>query len=307
VRAVVFNAFGDPSVLSVQDLPLPTLGPGQVLIRVEAAAVNPADLAARAGSFGPALPPKTYVTGWDVVGIVVETAPDVTGVELGEAVVGMSDWLITHTGTHAEHVALDAAAIAPAPTTVPSVEAATLPVNALTAVQALDLLDLTPGSTLAVIGAGGAVGGYAVELAKLRGLDVIGVASEQDRRFLTRLRATFALRGDDPAAAVRAVAPDGVDGLLDTASLGVPALGAVRDGGAYVGVIRPAEPPAERGIRVDTVSVHSDGEALHDLVDLVDDDLLTLRVADTFPFEEAAAAHAVLSRPGARGRPVLLP
>jgi NADPH2:quinone reductase len=285
----------------VQDVPLPTLGPGQVLIRVEAAAVNPADLAARAGRFGPLVRRGTYVPGWDVAGIVVEIAPgtsDGLAFELGEAVVGMSHWLTTHAGTHAEHVVLDASALAPAPTTVPSVEAATLPANALTAAQALDLLDLAPGSTLAVTGAGGAVGGYAVELARLRGLHVIGTGSDSDRRFVTKLGATFVHR-DEPIPAV--------DALLDTASVGAPALAAVHDGGTYVGVIRPAAPAPERGIRIDTVSVRSDGEMLRALVALVDDDRLTLRVADTFPFEDAAAAHTLLSERGVRGRPVLLP
>jgi NADPH2:quinone reductase len=303
----MFRAFGQPSVLSVQDVPLPRIGPGQVLIRVEAAAVNPADLAARAGAFGPLLPPGAYVPGWDVAGIVVETAPDVTGFELGDAVIGMSDWLTSHAGTHAEHVALDAAALAPAPTTVPAVEAATLPANALTAVQALDLLHLPAGGTLAVTGAGGAVGGYAVELARLRGLEVVGVGSEQDRAFVTRLGAAFVGRSDDPAAAVRGMVTEGVDGLLDTASLGAPALDAVRDGGGYVGVIRPAAPAAERDIRVVTVGVHSDGQTLRELAALVDDDRLTLRVADTFPFENAADAHTLLAHRGVRGRPVLLP
>jgi NADPH:quinone reductase-like Zn-dependent oxidoreductase len=307
VRAVVFTAFGDPSVLHVRDVALPKVGPGQVLIRVEAAAVNPADLAARAGAFGPMLPPGRYVPGWDVAGIVVETAADVGGFELGEAVVGTSEWLRTHVGTHAEHVALDATAIAPAPTTVPSVEAATLPVNALTAVQALDLLRLSPGSTLAVTGAGGAVGGYAVELARLRGLHVIGIGSEQDSAFLTKLGATFVPRSEDPAGAVRHITADGVDGMLDAAALGPAALAAVRDEGAFVSVLRPATPPARRGIRVDTVSVRSDGDTLRDLVALVDDDRLTLRVANTFPLEEAAQAHALLARRGVRGRPVLLP
>jgi NADPH:quinone reductase-like Zn-dependent oxidoreductase len=306
VRAVVFTAFGDPSVLHVQDVPLPKVGSGQVLIRVEAAAVNPADLAARSGAFGAMLPPGRYVPGWDVAGIVVETAPDVRGFELGEAVVGTSDWLRTHVGTHAEHVVLDAGALAPAPTSVPSVEAATLPVNALTAVQALDLLSLSPGDTLAVTGAGGAVGGYAVELARLRGLQVLGIGSEQDRTFLTKLGATFVLRSEDPAGAVRDIIADGVDGVLDTAALGPAALAAVRDGGAFLSVLRPATPTAQRGIRVDTVSVHSDGNALRDLVALVDDDRLTLRVADTFTLEESAQAHALLARHGVRGRPVLL-
>jgi NADPH2:quinone reductase len=102
------------------------------------------------------------------------------------------------------------------------------------------------------------------------------------------------------------VLPGGVDGLLDTASLGAAVLGAIHESGSYVGVLRPAAPAPERGIRVATVGVHSDGAALRELVALVDDDALTLRVADTFPLEDAAAAHRLLSRRGVRGRPVLL-
>jgi NADPH:quinone reductase-like Zn-dependent oxidoreductase len=302
MRAVVFSAFGEESVLSVEDVDLPKIGPGQVLIRVEAAAVNPADLAARAGHLGPLVPPGRHIPGWDVAGIVAETAPDVTGFAEGDSVIGMSDWLATRAGTQAEHVTLDASALAPAPTTVPSVEAATLPVNALTAVQALDLLDLEPGSTLAVTGAGGAVGGYTIELARLRGLDVIGIGSAADEAFITSRGARFLSRTAQPYAAGPAV-----DGLLDTASVGAEALATVRDGGAFVAVVRPAAPRPERGIKVHTVSVHSDGEALRALAALVDEDRLTLRVADTFPFEHAPAAHALLAQPGVRGRPVLLP
>lgn len=338
MRAVVFSSFGDPSVLSVEDVDLPAIGPGQVLIRVEAAAVNPADLAARSGALGPMVPPGRHIPGWDVAGIVAETAPDVVGFAEGDSVVGMSQWLRTRAGTHAEHVVLDAAALAPAPTSVPSVEAATLPANALTAVQALDLLDLKPGQVLAVTGAGGAVGGYAVELALLRGLDVVGIGSPADEAFVTGLGARFLARADrphdgtppasvapaearpgtspssgttgGPTAAIRPIAAgglDAVDGLLDTAVLGAPALAAVRDGGAYVGVIAPAAPATERAIRVHTVAVHSDGAMLRELVSLVDDERLTLRVADTFAFEDAAQAHTLLARPGTRGRPVLLP
>jgi NADPH:quinone reductase-like Zn-dependent oxidoreductase len=307
VRAVVFSSFGDESVLSVEDVDLPKIGPGQVLIRVEAAAVNPADLAARSGAFGPLVPPGRHIPGWDVAGFVAETAPDVTQYAEGDSVIGMSDWLATRAGTQAEHVTLDACALAPAPVTVPSVEAATLPANALTAVQALDLLDLAPGQVLAVTGVGGAVGGYAMELAPLRGLRVVGIGSAPDEPFVTGRGAEFVARRSS-ADATRAYAElDRVDGLLDAAMVGTPALGAIRDGGVYVGVRASAALTGERGIRSATVSVHSDGVALRELVSLVDDDRLTLRVADTFAFEEAAAAHLLLARPGTRGRPVLIP
>ncbi|MBN6054463.1 NADP-dependent oxidoreductase [Nonomuraea sp. RK-328] len=308
MRVVGFTSFGDPGVLAVADAPLPQPEEGQVRIRVEATTVNPADVAARSGAFGPMLPAGPhYVLGWDVAGWVDAVGPATSGFTPGDHVVGMSDWLATKRGTHAEFVVLDAAALAPAPAGIDPAEAATLPVNALTADQALDLLGLTEGQTLAVTGAAGAVGGYAVELARLRGLDVIGIGSPQDEAFISGLGATFVPRSDDPARALRAVAPEGVDGLLDAAVIGPPALAAVRDGGAFVSVRPPATPAAERGIRVETVFVHSDGARLRELAVLVEQGRLTLRLARTFPFEQAAEAHELFAKGGLRGRLVLVP
>jgi NADPH:quinone reductase-like Zn-dependent oxidoreductase len=225
----------------------------------------------------------------------------------GDAVVGLSEWLRTRVGTHAEFVVLDADALVPAPAGLPAAEASTLPVNALTAAQALDLAGLAAGQTLAVTGAAGAIGGLAVELARLRGIEVVALASPADRDFLTGRGARFVPRGDRPAAAVRAVAPDGVDGLLDTASLGAPALGAVRDGGVFVGVIPPAIPAAERDIRVTGVAHHYDAAMLGDLLDHAAAGRITARVAATFPLTEAVEAHTLAGKGGVRGRVVLLP
>ncbi|MEV4107899.1 NADP-dependent oxidoreductase [Nonomuraea sp. NPDC049695] len=308
MRAVGFTSFGDPGVLAVADTPLPQPEEGQVRIRVQATTVNPADVAARSGAFGPMLPTgPRYVLGWDVAGTVDAVGPAASGFAPGDRIVGMSDWLTTKRGTYAEFVVLDTAAIAPAPAGVDPVEAATLPVNALTADQALDLLGLTQGQTLAVTGAAGAVGGYAVELARHRGLDVIGIGSAQDEAFISGLGATFLPRSDDPVSALRAIAPEGVNGLLDAAVIGPQVLAAVRDGGAFVSVMPPATPPAERGIRVETVFVHSDGARLRDLVALVEQGLLTLRAAGTFTFDQAAEAHELFAKGGVRGRLILVP
>jgi len=308
MRAVAFSTFGGPEVLSVVDVPLPEPRDGEVRIRVRAAPVQPADLAARSGAFGPMLPTgPTYVPGWDVAGVVDAVGPGVRDLTPGQPVLGLSDWLVTRVGTHAEFVVLPGSALAPPPAGTTPTEAATLPANALTAAQALDLLGLTEGQTLAVTGAGGAVGGYAVELARLRGLRVLAIGAAQDETFLTARDAIFVPRGDEPARAVRAVTPDGVDGLLDAAVLGAGVLGAVRDGGGYVGVVAPAAPPAERQVRVKVVGLRSDGGRLRELVRLVEQGRLTPRVADVLPFAQAAEAHARFARGGLRGRVVLVP
>lgn len=204
----------------------PEPGPGQVRIRVEAAAVNPVDLFTAAGALadGGLMPHlETYALGWDVAGVVDGTGPGVTGVRPGERVIGLSDRLTEPLKTQADLVVLDETAVAPAPAGVAAPEASTLPLNALTAVQALDLAGLAEGETLLVTGAAGGVGGYLVELAAARGLRVAAVAAPGDEALVRGFGAEwFVPRGADLAAAVRAVVPGGVHGLVDAAVVACP-------------------------------------------------------------------------------------
>ncbi|MGW4826640.1 NADP-dependent oxidoreductase [Amycolatopsis japonica] len=309
MRAVAITSFGDPDVLTVVDIPVPRPEAGRVRIKVQAAAVNNFDLVARAGYLGPMLPPPSprYVFGWDVAGTVDAVGPEVSGLSVGDAVVGMSDWLDTKAGTQAEYVVLKASALAPAPSNATAVEAATLPVNAHTVAKALKLLDLTEGQVLAVTGAGGAVGGYTVELARHRGLEVLAIAAPQDEKFLTDRGAEFVPRSDDPVGALRALAPQGVDGLVDAATIGPSMIAAVRDGGGFAGLTPPKTPEPERGIAVHRIHSESDGAELTELVKLVEKGHLTLRVARTFPFDQAAQAHELIAKGGLRGRVLLTP
>ncbi|GIM92615.1 NADP-dependent oxidoreductase [Paractinoplanes toevensis] len=308
MRAVAITSFGEPDVLSVVDLPVPQPGAGQVRIKVAAAAVNNFDLVARAGWLGPMLPAgPQYVFGWDVAGTVDALGAGTTGYAVGDAVIGMSDWLDTKAGTQAEYVVLDTAAIAPAPSGVSLIEAATLPVNALTVLQSLDLAALQAGETLAVTGAAGAVGGYAVELARQRGLKVVAISASRDEPFLVTRGATFVPRSDDPVRSLHDRYPDGVDAVLDAATIGPSMIQAVRDGGVFVSLTPPKTPEAERGIRVYRAHAQSDGRQLRALAELVGQGHLTLRVAETFSFEDAPKAHAAMLKGGLRGRVVLVP
>lgn len=305
MQAITVTTFGGPSVLEVADIPVPDPGPGQVRISVQAAAVHPVDLGIRAGAFAELLPQRSrYVLGWDLAGTVDALGTGVDAFRPGDAVVGMTDWLRTLRGTQAEFAVLDAAAIAGAPRRATAAEAATLPLNALTAAQALDRLPRGTRS-LAVVGAGGAVGAYAVELGVDRGLAVYGVADTRDEPFVRGLGATFVPRSTDPVAAIVATAAGQVDAVLDTAGLGAQVLGAVRDEGGLVPTVPPATPPGERDIQVSGVQVAADGSQLAGLVALADSGALTLRVARTYPFAGAAEAHAQLEKGGVRGRLVL--
>ncbi|HEX5401023.1 MAG TPA: NADP-dependent oxidoreductase [Pseudonocardiaceae bacterium] len=307
MRAVSFSSFGDLDVLEIADVPTTEPGVGQVRIAVRASTVNPADAYTRSGALAAYLPDRpSYGLGWDAAGTVDALGEGVTGFAVGDRVVAMSDYFDTLVPTQADFVVLDAAAVAPAPAGLDFAGAATVPLNALTAAQALDLIGLTKGQTLAITGAAGAVGGFAAQLAGQAGLTVYGIAGEQDADFLREIGAILVPRSDDPAAALRAVVPAGVDGLLDAALLGVPAMGGVRDGGVFVSVARPT-PAGERGIRTDSVMVHSDGTRLAALVGLVEQGKLAIRVAETLPLTEVAAAQALVAKGGIRGRVVLVP
>ncbi|GAA5155987.1 NADP-dependent oxidoreductase [Pseudonocardia eucalypti] len=326
MRAVVVRSFGGPEALELVELPIPAPGPGQVRIRVRAAAVNPVDAFVRSGAateVGLVPARDQYGLGWDVAGEVDAVgageagapgrAPDgntagTKGFAVGDPVIGLSDRLDLPSAGYAEYLVLDASSVAPAPRGVPFEAAASLPLNALTAAQALDRLGLSAGQTVLVTGAAGAVGGYAVELAREAGLRVVGSASAADEELVRGFGASgFVPREAELGAAARALVPGGVDGVLDAAVVGVRALDAVRGGGAFVSVVLGGAPPALRGIRVSTVYVRADGERLAELAKLVEAGRLTPRVADTFPLDKAPAAHQRLSEGPLRGRLILLP
>lgn len=313
MRAVVVREFGGPEALLLAELPVPTPRPGQLRIKVAAAGVNPVDLVTRSGALAELglMPSPTGAVGigWDAAGTVAELGPGTEGFAVGDQVIGLRDRLDAPLGTYAEQLVLDASAVAPLPAGLSPVAAATLPLNGLTADQALDLLDLPAGASLLVTGAAGGVGGFAVELAaRQRGLRVVAVAGAADHDALRAMGAEFVIDRQVPdlAAAVRELVPGGVDGALDAALLGIRALGAVRNRGAFVSVAGDV-PVGLRGIRVQTVWIAADGAALGRLAQLAARGELTLRVADTLPLADAEKAHRRLAEGGLRGRLVLAP
>ncbi len=311
MKAVVIHHFGGPDVLEVAELDNPEPGPGQVRIRVQAAAVNPVDVATRAGWLvdnGLMRGTGQIGIGWDLAGTVDALGPGADGFQIGDKVIGMRDLLSTPIGAQADYVALDIDAIAPAPRSIPPAEAATIPLNGLTAAQALDLVGLHDGQWLLVTGAAGALGGFALQLAALRGLRTIAVASPSDAALAQELGAhEFLARPDNLGAAVRALVPGGVDGAIDAAVIGVSALDGVRDGGSFVAVAAGAAPLPLRGTRVHNVWIRSDRSRLGELAALVDAGRLTPRVAATQPLDTVATAHERLSAGGLRGRIILEP
>ncbi|WP_392964349.1 zinc-binding dehydrogenase [Streptomyces sp. LN245] len=296
MRAAVVTEFGGPEAVEIVEVAVPEPGDRQVRIKVAAAGVNPVDAGVRAGVFGGA--GKRLGLGWDVAG-VVDAVGVASGWNVGDEVVALAYGPVKALGTHADQVVVDADAVAAAPRSVDVVHAASLPLNALAAAQALDALALEPGQNLLVTGAAGAVGGYAVQLAARLGVSVTALAREGAEEFVRSLGADrFVSDG---------VAPGSVDAVLDAAILGADALDWVRDGGAFMGVIPGAHPASVRGVRTGSLEVAADGARLAELVALVDAGALTTRVAGTYALDDVVKAHARLAEGGLRGRLVLVP
>jgi NADPH:quinone reductase len=308
MRAVGITEFGGPEVLRIVEKPEPEPGPGEVRIRVAAATVNPTDIVLRSGRHGPpdGLEPP-YVPGMELAG-TVDVASDGSGFRPGDRVMAIAAPRAARGGAQAELVVVPADSVVTVPDGISLIEAATLPMNGLTARLALDLLGLSPGDTLAVTGAAGAVGGYTIQLAKVAGLRVIADAWPKDSELVRGLGADVVVpRGEEVAAAIRLATGDGADALVDAAVMGPPVLPAVRDRG-QLAAVRPFRGETERSVKIIPVWV---GDYLHeqdklaDLAALAADGRITLRVARTLPAELAAEAHRRLEAGGVRGRLVL--
>lgn len=312
MRAVVLRSYGGPEVLEMAEVPVPEPGEGQVRVRIEAVAVHVVDavirqgfMAEREGGMGDT---AHAGVGHDAAGTVDAIGSGITGLAVGDAVMGLHSELVKPLGAYAEYATFEAVELAPVPKGLDPVAAATLPSNGLTALQALRILGLGEGSTLLVTGAAGSLGGFAVQLATSRGIDVIGLAGAADEETVRGFGARgFVARGADIAAAVRELAPSGVDGALDTAMVGQEAVAAVADGGVFVQVTLPSSTRPERGVRVENVWCEAGAEDYAEITAAVEGGVLTPRVAAVHPLAEAREAHERLAAGGLRGRLVLVP
>ncbi|MEP7765472.1 zinc-binding dehydrogenase [Sanguibacter sp. 25GB23B1] len=307
MRAVVVTTFGGPEAAHVADVPEPVAGPGQVAVRVTAAAVNPVDVATRTGylaSVGLQAPQETYALGWDLAGTVVDVATGTDGrLEVGDQVIGLTLNMAATAGAQAELVVLDAGAVAVAPTTVDATAAATLPLAGSTALQALAAAD-GPRGALLVTGAAGAVGSVAVQVAAHDGREVVALARAGDRDAVLAWGAKHFVETLDEVARLF---PGGVGSVIDAAHLGAPVLEVLSDAGTFVEVIPGTVPQPVRGITVAYVSVAAEVTDLERLVELTDAGVIRPRVTAVHPFEDVARAHARSESSGVRGKVVLTP
>lgn len=306
MKAVRFHEYGGPEVLRYEDIERPRPAAGQVLVRVAATSFNPVDATIRAGFlrevFPVALP---HTPGIDVAGTVAEVGE---GWSAGDAVVGFLP--MDEDGAAAEFVVAPAEVLAAAPSGIPLADAAALPSASLTAWQALfEHVDLKAGQRVLVNGAGGGVGGYAVQLAKRAGATVIATASPRSRDAMEAFGADRIV--DYTQVGVTEAITEPVEVLLNlvTVSEGEMAglTGLVADGGVILSTTSPAKGDPGRGVRAEQVFVRSDAGQLATIVGRVDSGELRVDVSDRFPLSEIARVHEKGAAGEFRGKVLLTP
>ena len=304
-HAVQYRKYGGVDVLEVNDVPRPAPGRGEVLVRVVATSINPGEAAIREGTFAQRWP-STFPSGQgsDLAGVVQELGPEVTGLQVGDEVIGFTDGRVAH----AEFVVVAAADLTAKPPRVPWEVAGSLYVAGTTAYAAVRAVDLEPGQTVVVSGAAGGVGSLVIQLAQRAGARVIGIAGPANHDWLRDHGVTPVAHGEGVADRLTAAAPDGIDAFIDTYGHGYVELA--------IGLGIPPD-------RIDTIAdfaaietygVKGEGNAaaasaavLAELAELVQAGELEVPIAASYPLTQVREAYTELERRHTRGKIVLRP
>jgi NADPH:quinone reductase-like Zn-dependent oxidoreductase len=299
MKAVVFERFGGPEILRVADVPTPKVGPGEILIRVRSAAVNPVDWKIMAGkldgimqTFFPATP------GWDVAGIVEAVGFDTPEFRPGDEVFAYARKSVIHDGTFAEFIAVSAQAAARKPARLDWDQAAGLPLAGLTAYQLLTRLGVKAGDIVLIHGAAGGVGSLGAQIALAAGARVIGTASPANHDFLRSFGVEPVAYGDGLEQRINALAPAGADIIADFVGGVADVSRVVLAAGGRMGSI------VDDGMMPEGLYawVRPSGRDLQKLADLADAGRLSVPVARAFPLEQAADALALSMTGHVRGK-----
>ncbi len=306
--AVTYIRRGGYEVIEVEERTVPAPAAGEVRIAVHAAAVNPTDILLRDPA--PGVETWPVVPGMDAAGLVEAVGPDVSRLRVGQKVMAVTNPRRAGGGAQAQHIVVPAASVVPIPANVSLTQAATLPMNGLTALLALEFAALEKGQLLAISGGAGHLAYYAIALAKRCGLKTIADAKPSENDLVRGYGADEVVeRSEDFAAAIRRAVPQGVDALLNTAAFGEKAFGALHDDGTYIPVRLWGDKPGERNLTVKPLMVYLAFERtdwLELLRDVVEAREIRLRVAGEYGMHEVADAQRALSAGGMRGRPVII-
>ena len=316
MRAVYYESHGDPDVLELGELPVPEPAPGQVLVQIAAAGVNPIDRRLRGGELQEYIS-RTFpvVPGWDLAGRIVKVGKGVTGWHVGDEVLGLAfTWSIQH-GSYAEYTPIDASALATKPTNLSFSEAAALPLVSLTAWQALaEFGELNRAQTVFIQAGAGGVGSVAIPMAKHLGATVYTTARQDNAGYLHGRGADHVIDYTtvDYEKAIREREPGGLDLVLESLlgdGIAEAAIRLAKTGGVVVYMNNePPEIPdiADRQIKTEFLHHRPDGQMLAELVALYSDGTLPLPQIEVLPLEAAVDAHRRSESGRTRGKLVIV-
>jgi NADPH:quinone reductase len=304
-KAVRFDHYGGRDVLYLAEVEVPHPAAGEVVVRVEAAGVNPGEAAIREGRLHERFP-ATFPSGEgsDLAGVVHEVGAGVTKWAVGDEVLGWTE----ARASHAEYVAVPAGQLVAKPSALPWEVAGSLYVVGCTAYAAVRAVGTGPGDTVVVSAAAGGVGSIAVQLVQVRGARAIGIASADHHDWLRSVGATPVAYGDGLADRIRAAAPSGVDAFIDTfgpeyvhlaVELGVEP--------ARIDTIIAYDAATEIGAKTDGSMAGTSTEVLTEMADLVASGRILVPIAATYPLEKVADAHAEVEERHTLGKVVLVP
>jgi NADPH:quinone reductase-like Zn-dependent oxidoreductase len=302
-RAVRFDRFGNESVLHIEEVPPPTAGRGEAVVRVKVAGVNIGEVPIREGRME-----ALYATefpsgeGTDFAGVVAEVGPGVTDVRVGDEVIGWTD----QRAAQADAVAVPANHLVPKPERLPWEVAGGLFVAASTAWAAVHAVGAGPGDTVVVSAAAGGVGGLAAQLARHRGATVIGIAGPDNQDWLASVGIIPIEYGDGVAGRIQDAAPDGVDAFIDTFGDGYVDLAiALGVRPERINTIIDFDAATTHNVKTDGTASAERPEVLAEMAGLLADGELELPIAATFPLEQVGEAYTQLAQRHTRGKIVL--
>jgi NADPH:quinone reductase-like Zn-dependent oxidoreductase len=304
-RAIRFDEYGGVDVLRVADVPRPAPGPGQVLVEVRAAAINPGEVSIRQGVFHDRWP-ATFPSGQgsDFAGVVAALGEGVEEIATGDEVIGF----VNTRSSHAEYVVAEAADLTPKPDGMPWEVAGSLFVAGTTAYAAVRAVCPREGETVVVSGAAGGVGSLAVQLARLAGATVIGIAGEANHAWLRESGVVPVSYGDGLLDRIKDAAPDGVHAFVDTFGSGYVDLAlqlGIHPG--RIDTIIDFAAAEKYNVKAEGNADAASADVLRELALLVDKGLLEVPIARTYPLAEVREAYRELEKRHTRGKIVLLP
>jgi NADPH:quinone reductase-like Zn-dependent oxidoreductase len=304
-QAVRFDEYGGIGVLRIAEVDRPVPGPGQVLVRVKAAAINPGEAKIRSGALAEQWP-ATFPSGEgsDLAGVVEELGQGVTGFAVGDDVFGFTD----NRSSHAELVLVEAANLVRKPAGISWEAAGSLYVAGATAYAMVRAVSAGPGDTVVVSGAAGGVGSLAVQLANKAGATVIGLASEANHQWLASHGVVAVSYGQGAADRIRAASGGRVDAFLDAFGNGYVELAlelGVRP--ERIDTIADFEAAAKYGVKTDGNAAGGNAQVLAELADLVDRGLLEITIANVYALDQVQDAFRELEHGHTRGKIVLRP